>query len=88
VAAASFEVTATCRKTAGRSGSGEWICTLRWTNSEGRPHRDVYDLFVTPDGCYAATVEGESLATPTVTAPDGRRVRNLVYAFDGCFDKG
>ena len=50
--------------------------------------RDVYDLFVTPDGCYAATAEGESLGAPTITAPDGRRVRNLLYAFEGCFDKG
>jgi hypothetical protein len=88
VATASFEASATCRRTAGGAGSGEWICTLRWTNPEGRPLRDVYDLFVTPDGCYAATVEGESLGAPTITAPDGRRGRNLVYAFEGCFDKG
>ncbi|MEO7275510.1 MAG: hypothetical protein ABIX28_09905 [Vicinamibacterales bacterium] len=89
VAAASFGVSATCRKAVGGSaGSGEWICTLRWTSPEGQALRDVYDLFVTPDGCYAATVEGESLGAPTITALDGRRVRNLLYAFEGCFDKG
>ena len=87
VAAASFEVSATCRKAAGSRGSGEWTCTLRWITPERQPLRDVYDLFVTPDGCYAATVEGESLGAPTITAPDGRRVRNLLYAFEGCFDK-
>ena len=86
-------VKASCRKpgmesTAGsHSGSGEWLCTLRWTGPERQSLRDTYDLFVTPDGCYAATVEGESLGAPTITAPDGRRVRNLVYAFEGCFDK-
>ncbi len=71
----------------GSRGSGEWTCTLRWITPERQPLRDVYDLFVTPDGCYAATVEGESLGAPTITAPDGRRVRNLLYAFEGCFDK-
>ena len=89
VAAASFEVSATCRKTVGaHGGSGEWICTLRWISPQRQPLRGVYDLFVTPDGCYAATVEGESLGGPTITAADGRRVRNLLYAFEGCFDKG
>ena len=87
VAAASFEVSATCRKAVGSRGSGEWTCTLRWITPERQPLRDVYDLFVTPDGCYAATVEGESLGAPTITAPDGRRVRNLLYAFEGCFDE-
>ena len=89
VAASSFEAGATCRKAVGGStGSGEWICTLRWTTPERQQLRELYDLYVTPDGCYAATVEGESLGSPTITAPDGRRVRNLLYAFEGCFDKG
>jgi len=84
-----FEVTATCRKpTSGSTGSGEWMCTVRWTNPERQQLRDVYDLFVGTDGCYMATVEGEGLGGPILTAPDGRRVRNLLYAFEGCFDKG
>jgi len=89
VAAASIGAGATCTRVSGGSiGSGEGTCTVRWTSPEGQARREVYDLFVTPDGCYAATVEGESLGAPTITAPDGRRVRNLLSAFEGCFDKG
>jgi hypothetical protein len=50
--------------------------------------RDAYDLFVGTDGCYTATVdvtEGH-LGGPTVKSSDGRDVRNLLYAFEGCFD--
>ena len=88
MAAADFEVSASCRKpVGGTTGSGEWICTLQWKSPDRQHLRDIYDLLVTPDGCYAATVEGESLGGPMLTAPDGRRVRNLLYAFEGCFDK-
>jgi hypothetical protein len=31
-------------------------------------------------------VWGESLGGPVLKASDGRPVRNLLYAFDGCFD--
>ena len=41
---------------------------------------------VNTDGCYSATVSGESLGGPTLRTPDGRSVRNLLYAFEGCFD--
>jgi hypothetical protein len=41
---------------------------------------------VTTDGCYTATVEGESLGGPTVKRSDGRDVKNLLYVFEGCFD--
>jgi hypothetical protein len=86
--AADFRVTATCRRPAGNSiGSGEWVCTLMWKGPGGQQLRDTYDLFVTPDGCYTATVEGESLGGPVLTAAGGRRVRNLLYEFEGCFDK-
>ena len=35
-----------------------------------------------------ATIEGSEagLGGPTVTTQDGKTVRNLLYAFDGCFD--
>jgi hypothetical protein len=36
--------------------------------------------------CYTATVVGENLGGPTLKASDGRIVRNLMYAFEGCFD--
>jgi hypothetical protein len=83
-----FAVTAICRKqVAGAdAGAGEWTCTLVWQGPDRRTLRDTYDLLVTTDGCYTATVAGESLGGPTLKASDGSAVRNLLYAFEGCFD--
>jgi hypothetical protein len=92
VPASEFAVKASClkpgveSKMGSHSGSGEWRCTLRWKGPERQSLRDNYDLFVTPDGCYSATAEGEGLAGPLLKALDGRDVRNLLYAFEGCFD--
>jgi hypothetical protein len=33
-----------------------------------------------------ATASGESLGGPMLKSEDGRAVRNLLYAFEGCFD--
>jgi len=82
-----FAVTAICRKqSAGESGSGEWSCTLVWQGPDRRTLRDTYELFVGTDGCYTATVGGESLGRPTLKSADGRAVKNLLYAFESCFD--
>jgi len=83
-----FAVTAICRKPLAGSGAGagDWACTLVWQGPDHRTLRDTYDLLVATDGCYAATVAGESLGGPTLRGPDGRQVRNLLYAFEGCFD--
>ena len=91
MAAAQFNVTASCRKakmSAGGSntGSGDWTCTLRWQGPDGQTLRDTFELFVTSDGCYTATAAAEALGGPTLKASDNREVRNLLYAFDGCFD--
>ena len=83
-----FAVTAICRKPLAGSGAGagDWVCTLVWQGPDRRTLRDTYDLFVTTDGCYTATVAGEGLGGPTLKASDGAEVRNLLYAFEGCFD--
>jgi hypothetical protein len=83
-----FAVTAICRRQVPgtNAGSGEWTCTLVWQGPDRRTLRDTYDLFVTTDGCYTATVSGESLGGPTLKAADGRPVKNLLYTFEGCFD--
>ncbi len=83
-----FDVLASCRRTAGghTSGSGDWICTLLWKGPDRRPLRDTYDLSVTTEGCYTATIEGESLGGPMLKTPDGGSMRNLLYVFEGCFD--
>jgi hypothetical protein len=88
MAASAFDVKARCRKvTAGsNAGAGEWACTLVWRGPEGQPLSDAFDLFVTPDGCYTATVSGENLGGPTLKTSSGSQVRNLLYAFEGCFD--
>ena len=87
VATTDLAVTATCRKLAGGTiGSGEWTCTLDWKSPDRQTLRDAYDLFVGTDGCYIAMAAGENLGGPTLKSSDGRDVRNLLYAFDGCFD--
>ena len=83
-----FAVTAICRKqmAGSEAGAGEWTCTLVWQGPDRKTLRDTYELFVNTDGCYSATVSGESLGGPTLRTTDGRSVRNLLYAFEGCFD--
>jgi hypothetical protein len=70
----------------GGTGSGEWACTVIWMGPQGQSVRDAYDLFVYTDGCYMAELGSESLGGPILKTPDGKSVRNLLYAFDGCFD--
>lgn len=82
---------ATCRRmTPGRedAGSGEWACTLTWYGPNRTPLVDGYDVAVAADGCYTASVgAGEgNLGGPTIPAPDGTLLRNVLYAFDGCLD--
>lgn len=70
----------------GGTGSGEWVCTVIWMGPGGQSVRDAYDLFVNTDGCYMASLSGESLGGPILKTGNGKTVRNLLYAFDGCFD--
>jgi hypothetical protein len=85
--ASELDVLTSCRKTvAGTTGSGEWTCTMLWKGPDRRSLRDTYDVFVNTDGCYTATVEGESLGGPMLEAPNGNQVKNLLYVFEGCFD--
>ena len=70
----------------GGGGAGEWVCTVIWMGPQGQSVRDAYDLFVATDGCYMASLAGESLGGPILKTKDGENVRNLLYAFDGCFD--
>ena len=70
----------------GVAGAGEWVCTVIWMGPQGQSVRDAYDLFVATDGCYMASLAGESLGGPILKTKDGENVRNLLYAFDGCFD--
>jgi hypothetical protein len=83
-----LEVQANCiRKAEDReAGAGDWTCTVYWRGPGRQALNDTYDLSVTTDGCYTATVEGESLGGPLLQTPDGRTVRNHLYAFEGCFD--
>ena len=88
-AASDIKVTASCRKAVegnGSGGAGDWVCTLVWHGPRRETLRDTYDLSVATDGCYTATVDGEKLGGPTLKASDGSDVRNLLYAFEGCFD--
>jgi hypothetical protein len=85
--AADVAASARCLKLpTGGAGAGEWVCTVIWLGPQGQSIRDAYDLFVATNGCYMASLSGESLGGPILQAKDGKTVRNLLYAFDGCFD--
>ena len=85
--AAEVKASARCLKLpTGGMGAGEWVCTVIWMGPQGQSVRDAYDLFVATDGCYMASLAGESLGGPVLKTKDGQNVRNLLYAFDGCFD--
>jgi hypothetical protein len=88
MAASEFAVTASCRKPLKgiTVGAGEWECRLVWKGPDRQTLHDTYDLSVATDGCYTATVVGDNLGGPTLKARDGSEVRNLLYAFEGCFD--
>jgi hypothetical protein len=91
VAVRDIRVVANCRKAVpetGPAGAGDWVCVVDWYGPNRKVLRDTYDLAVAAGGCYTATIEGSEagLGGPTVTTQDGKTVRNLLYAFDGCFD--
>jgi hypothetical protein len=80
-------VSADCRKrTTGSSGAGDWQCVVVWQAPDGRLLRDAYEVLVSVDGCYTATIEGGSMGEPILKAADGSSLRNLLYTFEGCFD--
>ena len=85
-----LRATASCYRLAGgNAGSGEWTCTIVWSGPNGATLRDAYDVTVGANACFTATLSGSAeaqLGGPIVTTQDGRQVRNLLYAFDGCFD--
>ena len=86
--ASDFAVTAICRRQVAGSnaGAGDWMCALVWQGPDRQTLRDTYDLFVTTDGCYTASLDGETFGGPTLKASDGSDVKNLLYTFEGCFD--
>jgi hypothetical protein len=89
--ASDITVQASCHRLipeSGARGSGDWVCQLAWFGPNRTTLQDTYDLTVGTDACYTATVDGTNtgLGGPTVPAADGSLTRNLLYAFDGCFD--
>ena len=92
VDAAAFRASATCHRVSPGNparGAGTWQCEVVWflPGRRGSLH-DGYELSVTTDGCYTATVDGAEghLGGPTITTRSGETLVNLLYAFDGCFD--
>jgi hypothetical protein len=82
---------ASCRRiTPGSNviGAGEWECTLVWHGPNHRMLRDTYEVSVETNGCYTATLAGTEadLGGPAITVSNGTTMRNVLYAFDGCFD--
>ncbi len=88
IAASELVVTARCRRpVAGTDpGSGDWECEVMWKGPGRQALGDTYDLFVTTEGCYTATVVSENVGGPILRTSGGREVRNLLYTFEGCFN--
>jgi hypothetical protein len=89
IPASRLRVVASCyRAGGGDAGAGEWACTVVWSGPRGDTLRDGYEVTVTSNGCYTATLSSAEaqLGGPTVASADGHQIRNLLYAFDGCFD--
>jgi ABC-2 type transport system permease protein len=92
VDAASLDTTASCKKVGASgdtTGAGTWRCTITWHAPRRRaPLVDGYEVSVRTDGCYTATVDGAEahMGGPVLETRGGASVRNLLYAFDGCFD--
>jgi hypothetical protein len=85
-----LRTTASCyRIGGGHEGTGDWACTIVWSGPNGATLRDGYEVAVGANGCFTATLSGSTeaqLGGPTVITQENRQVRNLLYAFDGCFD--
>ena len=88
IAARELVVTARCRRPVAGSdtGSGDWECAVMWKGPGRQALGDTYDLFVTTEGCYTATVISENVGGPVLRTSDGREFRNLLYTFEGCFN--
>lgn len=90
VPVSALRTTASCYRLAGgHQGTGDWACTIVWSGPNGATLRDTYEVTVGANACFTAVLSGSGeaqLGGPTVTTQEGRQVRNLLYAFDGCFD--
>jgi ABC-2 type transport system permease protein len=89
--ASTLRATAACKKVTPEGdvrGAGDWRCAISWyVPGRDVPVQDSFDVAVAPDGCYTATADAEAhVGGPTLKTREGRRVTNVVYAFDGCFD--
>lgn len=62
----------------GDRGAGDWSCVVRWAGQDGLAHAAEYDLQVSTDGCFRASLQ----TTPTGTAVPGPS------GFDGCVRPG
>jgi hypothetical protein len=71
------------------TGAGSYVCTISWYAPARRaPLHETYDVSVTTDACFTATNEGAEghVGGPTLTTKQGEVMRNLLHAFDGCFE--
>lgn len=88
VTEASTAAAATCE----RGGPGvldqgagdDWTCSVAYTGVDGQPRRVLYEVTVTPDGCYRADGPPGVVGQSRVPLPAGGSASNPLYGFDGC----
>lgn len=90
IEASALRAAASCHLASdGAALGGGWLCTVTWfVPGHHEPIRDLYEVSLTPDGCYTATADGAEahVGGPTAKSRGGDRIVNILYTFDGCFD--
>lgn len=88
VTAGGLSATATCTRGGGDTldvGPGDdWRCLVSTTPGGGPVVQVLYEVTLTPEGCYRADGPPAVVGDAQVVDVDGRRRINPVYAFDGC----
>lgn len=88
VDAPSLRATATCTRGGGDTldvGPGDdWRCLVTTAPPDGPVAQVLYEVALTPEGCYRADGPPAVVGDALVVDVDGRRRNNPVYAFDGC----
>jgi ABC-2 type transport system permease protein len=86
---ATIKVFSTCHRTTTTSSRGagdDWVCGLDLVALNLRQLPLNYDVTVRPNGCYTAQGPPNTIGRLELRTPDGKRVVNPLFEFDGCFD--
>ncbi len=88
VSVSALQSSAQCRRGGGDTldeGPGDdWQCLVTWVPPGAGPQRVLYEVALTPEGCWRAEGPPAVVGDAQLLDVEGRRRNNPVYAFDGC----